>query len=141
MNRLQAFIVRLFKIELGFTAGDIADASAKGFAAGREHGAAEARANQVTRFAVLPLPFTEAQLRGVEYGDFITACGEFAVKFGECNIPAPGPHGYEQRAYYVSKYDLEHRPADMDLRCHGAAKFHEPENSPELVPVIVTVLR
>lgn len=92
------------------------------------------------KFAVLPLPFTESQLLGREYGEFVTPVG-FATPFGECNIPAPGPHGYEQRAYYVGKHSLDVPAATNDLTCHAAHKFHNPAESDALVPVIVTVLR
>jgi hypothetical protein len=91
------------------------------------------------KFSILPLPFTESQLLGREYGDFITPHG-FAGTFGECNVPAPGPHGYEQRAYYVGRDDLNKGDA-IDLVCHRAIKFANPADSDKLVPVIVTVLR
>ena len=92
------------------------------------------------KFAVMPLPFTREQLAGASYGEFITPAG-FATEFGECNIPAPGAHGYEQRAFYVSKEDAE-KGNLMTLICHSPKKFNEPWDPPDtLVPVIVTVLR
>lgn len=113
------------------------------FAEGVLHGVTEGEKRARIHFAVLPLPFTPDQLKGREYGDFITPIG-YATQFGECNIPAPSSHGYEQRAYYVERQALDGRPSEVDLRCHGLAKFgHEPLANADcqLVPVIVTVLR
>lgn len=93
------------------------------------------------KFAVLPLPFTEEQLLARAYGEFITPVNFGVDEFGECNIPAPGVHGYQQRPYYVSKYSLDDRAYSSDLRCHFAGKFQDPSSSDTLVPVIVTVLR
>lgn len=110
-----------------------------GYALGLAEG--EKRARLI--FATLPLPFTAEQLAGRQYGEFITPIG-FGTAFGECNIPAPSEFGYEQRAYYINRADLEGRPAEVDLRCHGTAKFGaEPLSNPDtqLVPVLVTVLR
>ena len=74
------------------------------------------------------------------YGDFITPAG-FGTEFGECNIPAPGLHGYEQRAYYIGKEDADNGKL-MTLICHNAGKFDKPWDAIDtLVPVIVTVLR
>ena len=92
------------------------------------------------QFAVLPLPFTDSQLLGREYGDFITPAG-FGGHFGECTIPAPGQHGYEQRAYYVSRDQLNASQKEVDLVCYRPLKFDNPADSDKLVPVIVTVLR
>lgn len=89
------------------------------------------------QWGVFPMPFTADQLRGVAYGTFITPVG-FATRFGECNVPAPGPNGYEQRAYYVAK---DHLYLTGDLLCQDATKFDKPWDSDELIPVIVTVLR
>lgn len=118
-----------------------ADCHATGFTEGYRGGHAIGERKAKLKFAVLPLPFTESQLLGREYGEFITPINFGIDAFGECNIPAPGPHGYEQRAYYVGKSDLENRPNGTDLRCHHASKFADPQNSDQLVPVILTVLR
>ena len=91
-------------------------------------------------FAVLPMPFTAEEMAGRMYGEFITPAG-FGCVFGECNVPAPGEHGYEQSAYYVSKDSLVNSVKTSDLICHRAEKFENPADSHELVPVIVTVLR
>lgn len=100
----------------------------------------DGRKKAVTRFAVLPLPFTEDQLRGAQHGEFITPGGNFAAVFGECNIPAPSQHGYEQIARYVNKSDLS--PSLGDIVCHHGDKFGAyPWDSENLVPVIITVLR
>ena len=107
---------------------------------GYEEGEAYGRKKAVTRFAVLPLPFTEDQLRGAQQGEFITPGGNFSVVFGECNIPAPSQHGYEQIARYVNKQDLS--PLLGDIVCHHGEKFGAyPWDSENLVPVIITVLR
>lgn len=106
-------------------------------------GVSEGERRARLRFAYLPMPFTAEQLAGRQYGEFITPVG-FGIAFGESNIPAPSEFGYEQRAYYVNRSDLEGRPAEADLRCHGIAKFGpEPLANPDtpLVPVLVTVLR
>lgn len=110
-----------------------------GYKAGEVKG--ESRAKLL--FHPLPMPFTAEQLSGREYGQFITPVG-FGNLFGECNIPAPSPHGYEQRAYYVARDDLDVRASAVDLRCHGIDKFGKDVLSggeSNLVPVIVTVLR
>jgi hypothetical protein len=107
---------------------------------GYKAGLAEGETHAKLKFALLPLPFSTAQMEGRYYGEFITPAG-FATQFGECNIPAPGPNGYEQRAYYVSKTELDYRPSETDLRCHAPNKFDHPWDSERLVPVIVTVLR
>lgn len=118
----------------------ITEAGTKQFELGQLAGVAEGERRAKIKFAVLPLPFTDDQLRGRDYGEFITPAG-FGVSFGECNIPAPGPHGYEQRAYYVQRDRLVLSPNAYDLMCHHVRKFEDPANSRELVPVIVTVLR
>lgn len=91
-------------------------------------------------FAVLPLPFTEDQLRGREYGDFITPVGFAADVFGECSIAAPSAHGYQQMAAYVDREELANWPHG-DVTVHRPIKFTDPIDSSELVPVILTVLR
>ena len=96
------------------------------------------KAQAKVHWRAIPLPFTAEELAGGSYGDFITPAG-FATVLGECSVPAPGPHGYEQRAYYVSKTPL--LGMGSDLVCHNPAKFDAPTDSDELVPVIVTVLR
>lgn len=101
---------------------------------GYTQGAAQAK----IKFAIFPMPFDAETLRGVHYGTFITPVG-FGAAFGECNIPAPNGNGYEQRAYYVAKNDLY--KTGGDLHCQAITKFDKPEESTELVPVIVTVLR
>lgn len=111
------------------------------FDLGYQTGVHDGRKMTVTKFGVLPLPLTEAQLRGVERGEFITVGGEFSIMFGECAIPAPGQHGYEQRGYYVSRVALFDSANTHDLHCHAKHKFANPADSDELVPVIVTVLR
>lgn len=108
-----------------------------GLMMGKHEGRREARLH----FAVLPLPFTPEQLLGREYGDFITPHKFGVDTYGECNIPAPSQHGYEQRAYYVSKESLDGDYRNRDLHCHAGHKFVEPSTAPQLVPVIVTVLR
>lgn len=107
---------------------------------GMKCGEAEGRQQAKLKFAVLPLPFTAEEVQGRMYGEFITPAG-FGTSFGECNIPAPGPHGYEQRAYYVGKHALDSASSGYDLLCHSITKFSDPANSESLVPVIVTVLR
>lgn len=98
-----------------------------------------------TEFAILPLPFTSAELAGKEYGTFITPAG-FAHAFGVCNIPAPGQYGYEQRSGYIRKDGV--RPTE-GLKIHGPdgseAEIVYP-SVPDAVseyftPVIITVLR
>lgn len=140
-TKFKLFLARLFGINLGFTAGDLATAGAEQFDLGHKAGVVDGRKQAVTRFAVLPLPFTEEQLRGALYGASISAQGTFAVVFGEEAIPACGPHGYEQRGYYVSRQALNNSPNDTDLHCHNKNKFADPANAEDLVPVIVTVLR
>jgi hypothetical protein len=102
---------------------------ALGMDQGVKHGKTQAR----TEFAILPLPFTADQLAGKEYGTFITPAG-FAHTFGECNIPAPGQYGYEQRAGYIRKTDIAAGPFVV------LADVAE-EDREYFVPVIVTVLR
>jgi len=133
MERIKNYLIHLLG---GFTAAEIAARQSAGFNRGREIGAANAKIH----YRVLPLPFTAEQLRGGSYGEFITPVG-FATPFGECNIPAPGQHGYEQRAYYVDKAALNSITVTGDLLCQHANKFADPANSEHLVPVIVTVLR
>ena len=93
------------------------------------------------RMSILPLPFTEAQLAGREYGEFITPAGFIGSVFGDGSVPAPSKFGYEQRAYYVNRADLKASIRTSDLVCHRPDKFDDAGNSNELVPVIVTVLR
>jgi hypothetical protein len=112
-------------------------ATDSGFASGYNRGFAMGKEEAKLKFAVLPLPFTAEELSGRFYGEFITPAG-FGTEFGESNIPAPGPHGYNQRAYYVSRDQLL---SDTDLMCHRPDKFEAPWDSSKLVPVIVTVLR
>lgn len=101
-----------------------------------DKGKAEAKVH----WRVIPLPFTADELAGGSYGDFITPAG-FATVLGECSVPAPSKHGYEQRAYYVGKAHLDMDVADSDLHCHSYVKFSEPGSADALVPVLVTVLR
>ena len=116
-----------------FDSTDIENFHAASEYEGYTRGIKEAR----IKWAVFPMPFTREQLNGVHYGEFVTPIG-FGTRFGECTIPAPGPHGYEQRAYYVNKEALD---GSGDLTCHHSAKFTNPSDSDQLVPVIVTVLR
>src|SRR5690606_16661214 len=110
-----------------------------GYDAGKIEGKALARIHH----RLLPMPFDESQLSGAQYGMYITPAGFGVDAFGECTIPAPGQHGYEHRAYYVSKATLDYK-RNVDLNCvhpdvfGGALKASE---SDALVPVIVTVLR
>lgn len=120
----------------GYTSQQLIDGCSTQFKIG--HMAGEARCK--ISFAVLPLPFTEDQLHGRACGTFITPVG-FASKFGECNVPAPGAYGYEQRAYYVGKDKLALQQDETDLLCHRIGKFDDAANSDALVPVIVTILR
>lgn len=92
-------------------------------------------------FRPMPLPFTSAQLAGGQYGEFITPAG-FGSQFGECMIPAPSTHGYEQRAYYVGKDTLDDAGSTR-LVCLAPAVFDldKIDSESRLVPVIVTVLR
>lgn len=131
LTKFQNFILKLIGVELPVYS---LDEMGKQFDQGYEQGKRQAK----IEFAVLPLPFTHDQLLGREYGTFITPAG-FGTAFGECNIPAPSPHGYEQRAYYCGKDALNN--GDTDLRCHGFAKFDNPADNDTLVPVIVTLLR
>lgn len=140
-------LAKLGGVSCEHLADEVVEASessyALGHTAGHASGLHEGERRARVHFAVLPLPFTPDQLKGREYGDFITPIG-YATQFGEYNIPAPGSHGYEQRAYYVDRQALDGRSSEVDLRCHGLAKFgHEPLSNPDtqLVPVIVTVLR
>jgi hypothetical protein len=120
----------------------IAEVSDKQFRTGHEIGRMEGERRARIKFAVLPLPFTSEQLQGREYGEFITPAGFGINAFGECNIPAPSMHGYEQRAYYVSKRSLEGDYRKTDMQCHALHKFDDPsDHTDTLVPVIVTVLR
>lgn len=145
-QRIKLWLIPL----LGGITGDnhldlLRDAEERSYNSGYRNGELSGELRAKIKFAVLPLPFTQDQLRGREYGEFITPAG-FGVKFGECMIPAPGEHGYEQRAYYVAREDLDGRPSEVDLRCHGVAKFGSPSDpmfnsDGQLVPVIVTVLR
>lgn len=73
---------------------------------------------------------------GKRYGEFISVLG-----FPPDTIPSPGEHGYERRAYYVSREQLFGENTAVDPICHRASKFVEPETSEELVPVILTILR
>lgn len=73
---------------------------------------------------------------GKRYGEFISVLG-----FPPDTIPSPGEHGYERRAYYVSREQLFGENTAVDPICHRASKFAEPETSEELVPVILTILR
>lgn len=102
---------------------------------GYDDGLAQAK----THFKLLPMPFTDDQLAGREYGMFITPAG-FASSFGESTIPAPGQHGYEMRAYYVHKDDLRDGDATGVL-CRHPRVFANPSDSEYLVPVLLTVLR
>ena len=109
-------------------------------AAGEEQGYLRGIRECKIEWRLLPAPFTADQLQGKEYGSFITPVG-FGTAFGECNVPAPGPFGYEQRAYYVIRNELNLPQSANDLRCHFPKKFGNPADSDQLVPVIVTVLR
>jgi hypothetical protein len=127
--------------KLGGVDGDVhqqalVDYSAAAEAQGYQRGIRECK----IEWRMLPAPFTADQLQGKEYGSFITPVG-FAAAFGECNVPAPGPFGYEQRAYYVIRNELNLPQSANDLRCHFPKKFDNPADSDQLVPVIVTVLR
>lgn len=146
MNNIFRFI-RLWLLDMlrGIDAAqhakELTEVAANQYQLGELAGMVEGRKQAPTRFGVIALPFTDAQLAGHEYGDFITPNNSFSAVFGECNIPAPGPHGYEQRAYYVTRDDLNASPHVNDLVCQHAVKFNNPADSYELVPVIVTVLR
>lgn len=134
MNRIKQFLLNLLHA-IDRNEHDricMRDAS-QGWMNGFEEGKRMAK----VQWGVLPLPFTPEQLHGVAYGTFVTPHG-FATRFGECNVPAPGPNGYEQRAYYVGK-DMLYLTGD--LLCQDIKKFDKPWDSDELVPVIVTVLR
>lgn len=116
-----------------FNATDMAGQYREGFETGKKF--------SKIHFAVLPLPFTPEQLEGKHYGEFITPHG-FAADFdGECTVPAPGKHGYEQRAYYISKDLFNNSTPNDDLVCMASCKFDRPSDSEVLLPVIVTVLR
>lgn len=133
MNFLQRFVANLFNIphmEEDQLADMMLTVASEQFKLGTE--AAK------VHWRVIPLPFTVEQLAGASYGEFITPAG-FATQFGECNVPAPGPHGYEQRAYYIDRAELN--GGAMDMVVHKGDKFADAANSDELVPVIVTVLR
>lgn len=132
----------LIKALGGLTAEQRADelsyCASSQFHLGYQTGIVAGRKEAKVHFRVLPLPFTAEQLAGAQYGEFITPGGFGVDAFGECNVPAPGAHGYEQRGYYVDKNALN---GGSDLHCHGAIKFANPADSDALVPVIVTVLR
>lgn len=134
MNRLTDWLIKTLG---GVTLLECHNENMRNFDQGRTVGLQEGKALAKVQFAVLPLPFSEAQLRGRDYGTFITPAG-FAVEFGECNIPAPGQHGYEHHARYVSKASLV---SPLDIVCQHPEKFDKPWDSDALVPVIVTVLR
>ena len=136
LSAFKRFVLRLIGIKFNVYSPDDMH---KQFNYGYQQGFKEGELNSKVKFAVLPLPFTAEQLQAREYGNFITPRG-FAVAFGECTVPAPGPHGYEQRAYYVDKNALSLGVA-ADLLCHNPDKFDKPSESDALVPVIVTVLR
>lgn len=142
INKIRdAIIVALGGMTLQQFYAQIRAAAAEQFDLGERFGINKGKLLAKTNLRVLPLPFTEEQLQGAEYGSFITPAG-FASAFGESMIPAPGPHGYEQRCLYVSKTELNVH--DFDLTCMTATKFggHDKASlSDQLVPVIVTVLR
>ena len=135
-NKFQRFILKLIRLP-AYVFG--VDDMHNQFTIGRQFGYTQGKLQAKTNFAVLPLPFTESQLLGREYGSFITPHG-FATVFGECNVPAPGPNGYEQRAYYCSREQLN-MGDKTDPVCHRPLRFDNPANSDALVPVILTVLR
>jgi hypothetical protein len=113
------------------------------YAAGVEHGKRLAK----THFAILPLPFTGAQLSGKDYGMFITPEG-FGDTLGECSVPAPGQHGYEMRAGYIRKngggeaYGKELRVYGKDGNEATLVYPHVADEDREhYIPVIVVVLQ
>lgn len=125
----------------GVTKQQLVEAATEQYQLGEGMGIIQGRKDCKVAWKILPLPFSDAQLAGVEYGTFVTPVG-FGTEFGECNIPAPSPNGYEQRAMYVSKSSLEAHGI-IDLVCHNPVKFggHDAAMSSALVPVILTVLR
>jgi len=123
----------------GFTKQQLGEAARDQFQLGEGMGILMGRKDCKVAWKILPLPFSDAQLAGVEYGTFVTPVG-FGTEFGECNIPAPSPNGYEQRAFFISKKDADRAEGD-DVICHRSDKFEDPINSDALVPVILTVLR
>lgn len=134
MNRIKRTILNLlYAIDRNEHVCILTSDSAKAWTNGFNQGKSMAK----MQWGIIPMPFTAEQLRGVAYGTFITPVG-FGTRFGECNVPAPGANGYEQRAYYVSK-DMLYLTGD--LLCQDIKKFDKPWDSDELVPVIVTVLR
>jgi hypothetical protein len=142
LNFIRLFLLDLLKgIDAKQHAKELTEVASNQFELGEEYGIVQGRKQVPTRFGVIALPFTDAQLAGHEYGDFITPNNGFSAVFGEQNIPAPGQHGYEQRAYYVERVKLDLSPNAHDLLCQTPRKFNDPANSYELVPVIVTVLR
>lgn len=118
----------------GFTRDQFLQAANDQFVLGLANGKAQCK----VKFALLPQPFTPEQLAGMEYGSFITPAGFAGETFGECSVPAPSAHGYEQRAMYVAKNELTN---SYRMHCMPAHVFTDPGNSESLVPVIVTVLR
>ena len=136
---IKAFLLSLINaVPVEYMEEQSALAHDSGKATGYNQGYHAGKLEAKLKFAVLPLPFTAAELAGRYYGEFITPAG-FGTEFGESTIPAPGPHGYEQRGYYVSRDQLE--MGGMELTCHRHDKFEAPADSSKLVPVIVTVLR
>ena len=109
----------------------------RGYGEGLNNGYATGKAECKVQWRPLPLPFTPEQLGGREYGSFITPIG-FGTVFGECNVPAPGPNGYEMHARYLHRIALD---SPHDMLCHIAGKFDNPADSEELVPVLIVVLR
>ena len=143
ISKFQQAVLRFIGINLGdeiYSADQYNLRARAAFDDGEMFGFTNGQSQAKVKFAVLPLPFTESQLKGREYGTFITPNG-FGTAFGECNIPAPSQYGYEHRAYYVESDKLDLSPNSHDLVCHHARKFKNPAGSNKLVPVIVTVLR
>ncbi|HEX8586202.1 MAG TPA: hypothetical protein VF680_17550 [Allosphingosinicella sp.] len=135
MNRLQRMIARLFNIP-AITAEEFRSVVTQAGAEQFKLGTLAAK----THWRVIPLPFSAFELAGASYGEFITPRGFASDLDGECTVPAPSAHGYEQRAYYVDR-DMLDGVVQTDLICHHHAKFDNPSASERLVPVIVTVLR
>lgn len=80
-------------------------------------------------------------LAGARYGEYITVGG-----FPESTVAAPGPNGYEQFAYYLSKKEAD----ALRLSTSGDIKLHHPvsidvvnndAHAQNMVPVIITVMR
>ena len=141
-NKFKSWLI----VKLGAYSGDdgrMLQASAydngrcDGYEDGFRHGCATGKAECKVQWRPLPLPFTPEQLGGREYGSFITPIG-FGTVFGECNVPAPGPNGYEMHARYLHRIALDN---PHDMLCHIAGKFDNPADSEELVPVLIVVLR